>query len=227
MLEKYYNNYNINNNIKRIDDIIIMSLIELVDNTRTDKNELHGYLELYEQLLSRLKSSATNILEIGIGPFKDPYDPKHNYFPTGNGGSIKLWADYFSNATIYAVDIIDYDNIYDGIKNNDKIKLFSSSNAYDAQFVKENFIDKDIKFDMLLDDGPHTLESMIKFIQLYSGLINDNGILMIEDIPDVAWFNELLNITPEPLKQYVNCYDVRHIKNRFDSLVFVIDKQDK
>jgi hypothetical protein len=41
-----------------------MSLIELVDNTRTDKNEIHGYLELYEQLLSRLKTSATNILEI-------------------------------------------------------------------------------------------------------------------------------------------------------------------
>ena len=204
-----------------------MSLIELVDNTRTDKNEIHGYLELYEQLLSRLKTSATNILEIGIGPYKDPNDPKHNYYPFGNGGSIKLWADYFSNATIYTIDIIDYDNIYDGIKNNDKIKIFSSSNAYDEQFVKENFIDKDIKFDMLLDDGPHTLESMINFIQLYSGLINDNGILMIEDIPDVAWFNELLSTTPEPLKQYVKCYDVRHIKNRFDSLVFVIDKQDK
>jgi hypothetical protein len=67
-----------------------MSLIELVDNTRTDKNEIHGYLELYEQLLSRLKTSATNILEIGIGPYKDPHDPKHNYYPIGNGGSIKL-----------------------------------------------------------------------------------------------------------------------------------------
>lgn len=204
-----------------------MSLIELVDNTRTDKNETHGYLELYEQLLSRLKTSATNILEIGIGPIKCPYDPKYNFYPFGNGGSIKLWYDYFSNAIIYAVDIIDYDNVYDGIKNNDKIKIFSSSNAYDEQFVKENFIDKNIKFDMILDDGPHTLESMINCIQLYHNLISDNGILIIEDIQDVSWFEPLVNSTPEHLKQYISLYDVRHVKNRYDSLVFVINKQVK
>jgi hypothetical protein len=201
---------------------IKMSLIELIDNTRTDKNTSHSYIDLYEKLFSRLKQKATNVIEIGIGPFK---------YPTvncpGNGGSIELWNKYFSNATIYAVDIIDYNNVYDGIKSNDKIKLFTSSNAYLEEFVKENFIDKNIKFDMLLDDGPHTLDSMIKFIELYSDLIADDGILVIEDVQDVCWFNELTNCTPEDLKQYINIYDLRDIKNKYDDLVFVIDKSKK
>jgi len=35
-----------------------MSLIELVDNLRTDKNTLHSYLPLYEELLSCKKYTA-------------------------------------------------------------------------------------------------------------------------------------------------------------------------
>jgi hypothetical protein len=193
-----------------------MSLIELIDNTRTDKNTIHSYIDLYENLFSRLKQKATNVIEIGIGP--------HYH---DNGGSIELWHKYFSNAIIYAVDIIDYNIVYDGIKNNDKIKLFTSCNAYQEQFVKENFIDKNIKFDMLLDDGPHTLDSMIKFIELYSGLISDDGILIIEDVQDINWFNELVKSTPDELKQYINIYDLRHNKYRYDDLVFVIDKSKK
>jgi hypothetical protein len=38
------------------------------------------------------------------------------------------------------------------------------------------------RFDVMIDDGPHTLESMLKFIRLYSKLMTDNGILIIEDI---------------------------------------------
>jgi len=58
-------------------------LIDIVDNLRTDKNTFHSYLNLYENLLKSKKYSAKNILEVGI--YK--------------GGSIKMWKDYFVNAT--------------------------------------------------------------------------------------------------------------------------------
>ena len=80
---------------------------------------------------------------------------------------------------------------------------------------------------MLLDDGPHTLDSMIKFIELYSDLIADDGILVIEDVQDINWFDELIKSTPDELKQYINTYDLRDIKNKYDDLVFVIDKSKK
>ena len=41
--------------------------------------------------------------------------------------------------------------------------------AYNKNFVNKNF--SNIKFDMILDDGPHTLESMQKCVKLYSPLL--------------------------------------------------------
>jgi hypothetical protein len=41
-------------------------LSEIVDNSLTDKNTLHSYLDLYYSLLHKKKYTAQNILEIGI-----------------------------------------------------------------------------------------------------------------------------------------------------------------
>ena len=38
---------------------------------------------------------------------------------------------------------------------------------YNPEFVKINLLDKNLRFDFMLDDGPHTIESLYKFIELY------------------------------------------------------------
>lgn len=43
-----------------------MSLLEIVNNSKTDKNTLHSYLDLYQKLLVKKEDTAKNILEIGI-----------------------------------------------------------------------------------------------------------------------------------------------------------------
>jgi hypothetical protein len=177
-----------------------MSLSEIVDNSRTDKNTIHSYLELYQKLLVSKKDTAKNVLEIGIGDGSQGIT---------NGGSIKLWHDYFTNASIYALDIQSTDKIWTGLKNNDRIILHTSVNAYDKEFVTSEFVKNNIKFDMMLDDGPHTLESMKQFIKLYSPLLADNGILIIEDIQDPKWINKLCRVVPNNLKQFVSAYDLR------------------
>jgi cephalosporin hydroxylase len=186
-----------------------MSLVDLVDNTRTDKNTVHSYLEVYDILLKSKKESALNVLEVGI------------YY---NGGSIKLWNDYFSNATVHALDIIPLDSIWDGIKNNPKIILYTSCNAYTENVVQTNFVNKNLKFDFMIDDGPHTLESMTSFINLYFPLLADDGIMIIEDITEYHWINTLTNAVPETSKKYIEVYDRRQIKGRYDDILFVINK---
>jgi len=189
-----------------------MSLSKIVDNSRTDKNTIHSYLGLYENLLVDKKLTAKNVLEIGIG------------YGQGitNGGSIKMWHDYFTNANVYALDIQHMDEIWDGIKNNQRIILHTSVDAYNKEFVKTEFIDKNTKFDMILDDGPHTLESMKLCIQLYTPLLAANGILIIEDIQHPKWINELYAVVPVRLKKFVSAYDLRSNKNRYDDIVFTI-----
>ena len=181
-----------------------MNLIDLVDNYATDKNTVHSYLPLYQQLLEDKKHTALNILEVGIGDFQNK-----------NGGSIKLWRDFFTNATIYACDILSIDNVLDELVNDTRIVLHTSIDAYNEVFFLDQFFHKNIKFDVLLDDGPHTLQSMKQFIKLYSQIMTEDGILIIEDIQDWDWIDILKNEVPENLKPY---------KNRYDDIVFTIDK---
>lgn len=189
------------------------TLESLVDNRYTDKNTTHSYLNLYEQLLQNKKETAKNVLEIGIGDF----GKKH-------GGSIKLWKDYFKNATIYGIDILPANFLLDDLINNDRVILYTSINAYNSDFFINTFLNKNIKCDLLLDDGPHTLESMILFIKLYSQIMADDGILIIEDVQDISWIELLKNEVPNDLKEYIKVYDLRENKNRYDDIVFTIDK---
>lgn len=89
------------------------------------------------------------------------------------------------------------------------------------------FLSKNVLFDVVMDDGPHTLESMITFIKLYSRVMKEDGILVIEDVQDIQWIDMLSQETPEHLKQYIEVYDRRPIKNRYDDIVFVINKSLK
>ena len=192
-----------------------MSLIELVNNSKTDKNTTHSYLELYQKLLISKKETAKNVLEVGIGNFGEK-----------NGGSIKLWKDFFTNATIYGLDILPIDRVMDELLNDDRVILYTSSNAYDNNFFTTQFLNKNIKCDFMLDDGPHTLESMKQFIKLYSQIMTDDGILIIEDVQSWDWIDTLKNEVPDNLKQFIKVYDLRENKNRYDDIVFTIDKSN-
>jgi len=187
-----------------------MSLEQIVDNSRTDKNTVHSYLPLYQQLLQSKKETAKNVLEVGIF----------------HGGSIKLWNDYFTNATVYGLDIIPMERVWEGIQGNEKIKLYPSTNAYNSDFVVEKFLNKNIRFDFMLDDGPHTLDSMKQFIHLYAPLMAEDGILIIEDVQTWDWIDILKEEVPENLKPFIQVYDLRPNKNRYDDIVFTINKSN-
>jgi hypothetical protein len=192
-----------------------MSLEEIVRNLKennsvfiTDKDSSHSYLPLYQELLKGKKDTAKNVLEVGIY----------------SGGSIKLWNEFFTNATVYGLDIRNINEIWDGVKNNEKIVLYTSTDAYNEDFFKKHFLDNNVKCDFMLDDGPHSLESMIQFIRLYSQIMTDDGILIIEDVQSIDWIDALKNSVPENLKQFIKVYDRREIKNQYDDIVFTIDK---
>jgi hypothetical protein len=190
-------------------------LSQLVDNSRTDKNTVHSYLDLYETLLSPRKDTAKNVLEVGIG-----------YAGHTNGGSIKLLHDYFQNATIHALDIEPITKIWSEIRNKSRINLYTSIDAYDYETFKNLLLDTNIKFDVLLDDGSHRLDHMLNFVKYYSQIMADDGILIVEDVADITWLDQLKEATPDNLKQYVKFYDLRNIKGRYDDIVFVIDKRN-
>jgi hypothetical protein len=182
------------------------------DDGLTDKNTIHSYLEVYEQLFCSKKDTATHVLEIGIGP----YQP--------NGGSIRMWNNYFTKANIHAVDIISIDNVNPILINEPRVYLHTSNDAYNTKFFNNTFLSKKDKYDIVIDDGPHTLESMITFINLYTSLMKDDGILVVEDVQKIEWIDILSQVTPSELQKYIQVFDRRDVKGRYDDIMFVINK---
>lgn len=185
-----------------------MSLKELIDNSRTDKDTTHSYLDLYQSLLEKKRETAEKVLEIGIL----------------KGGSIKMWDDFFINADVYAVDILPKEKMWEELLNKQTIHLYNSEDAYNPGFIQNEFIDNELQFDVMLDDGPHTLQSMIQFIKLYLPMLKSDGIMIIEDVQQMEWLDILKETVPNNFRNYVQCYDLRQNKGRYDDIVFCINK---
>ena len=77
---------------------------------------------------------------------------------------------------------------------------------------------------MILDDGPHTLESMKTYVKYYSQLLTEDGILILEDIQSWDWIDIIKAEIPQELQQFVSTFDLRPNKNRYDDIVLVINK---
>jgi predicted O-methyltransferase YrrM len=184
-----------------------MDLRNLIDNSRTDKDTLHSYLETYEKLFREKRLISTAIMEIGVS----------------NGGSIKLWNDYFSNASIYGIDIMDMRDIIKDIKKDyPRINLFLNLDAYK---INPQLFNK--KFDIIIEDGDHELSNQIIFLKNYLPILEDDGILIIEDIQKIEDIQILTNETPEEYKKFIEIYDLRENKNRYDDILFVINKNKR
>ena len=184
-------------------------MTKMANHERTDKNTIHSYLPVYEKLFHSKRETAKNVVEIGIG-----------ICPKG-GGSIKLWHDYFPNAHVYGMDVQSLHMFWDELKNKERITLYTDVNSYDDEFVEKHFFQH--KLDIIIDDGDHQLESMIRFIALYSQSLAEGGVMVIEDIQDIKWVDTLRRFVPKHLKPYIEIYDLRSEKGRYDDIMFVIN----
>lgn len=164
----------------------------------TDKETVHCYVSnFYEQAFAKYKNLQINILEIGI--FK--------------GASLKLWREYFDKAHITGVDI--QDQVLPQFKDLKDVDLIFD-NAY-----SQTFLNDDKKFNILIDDGPHTLESQLIFINKYIPKMDKDSILVIEDIANISYIPLLEKMIPEG-NYSTEVIDIRHIKNRYDDIMLII-----
>lgn len=181
------------------------------NNGGTDKTTIHSYIDnFYEEKFLKYKKSKISLLEIGIQ----------------GGASLKLWKEYFLNYnTIVGIDISE-DNIHSDYKNIPKIN-YIFGDAY-----SDDIVNKLSNFDIIIDDGPHTLESQINCILKYLPKLNNGGIMVIEDVQDITWIDKFV----EKFKKFYendntnNFYeletiDLRHVKGRYDDIIFTITKE--
>jgi len=125
---------------------------------KTDKEELHQYCSLiYQNLFKDIQSKKIDILEIGIK----------------NGSSLVLWNEFFTNAIVYGIDNANL--IGHRLDAYPRIKPIIQD-AYNPKVLNHLPL-----FDVIIDDGPHTLESQIQFIRMYFHKLKQGGILIIRN----------------------------------------------
>lgn len=120
----------------------------------TDKAYFHKYLDFYAKYLPK-RDFKGRLLEIGVL----------------DGGSLRMWREYYPKAEIVGIDIQEPNIDLPGVT---QLQVDSK----DILALKELG-----KFDVIIDDGSHmTLDQQLSFYWLYYNQLNKDGLYVIEDI---------------------------------------------
>lgn len=136
-----------------------MNLDWLARKHGTDKSSSsHGYTKFYEEIFGRIRKRIHSVLELGVA----------------DGSSLRMWADWFPNATIYGVDQAKPPCTMHG-----QIKTFEVEQT-NEELLKETFDHKYLQ--IIIDDCSHDQEKTIESLRILFSLLESGGWYVIEDM---------------------------------------------
>ena len=148
------------------------SLTTLAQRHGTDKwGTKHRYTPHYARSLRHLRGETFTLLEIGIG----------GYGRDGQGGaSLRMWKDFFPNATIVGLDLHDKSFVAE-----DRIHVYQGDQSDPA--VLTRIIDEHPDLQVVIDDGSHVPAHIVATFDVLFPLLPDDGIYAIEDLQTSYW----------------------------------------
>ena len=178
-------------------------LAQLCDKYGSDKGEIkteghpypwasHNYTDYYSRLFDHCRSSIKTVFECGLGT--NNTQVLSNMSESGKpGASLRVWRDYFPNASIFGADI-------------DKGILFEEErirtgymDQTDATSIKTYFEGLGVgAFDFMIDDGLHTFEAARSLFESAIEYLAPHGVYVIEDMHlwDLLKFEEYFRGKP-------------------------------
>lgn len=164
-----------------------LPISKILAQYETDKVNGHTYGESYDDIFSNFDRNAPlDIIEIG----------------TQKGGSLKAWRDYFPNATVTGIDIIDVV----------KPEYRDPSINYVVSDVKDYKPDRE--FDIVIDDGSHFLEDVLYTVDTFK--LKKGGVMVIEDTQDPnEWSRAVRDATDYEMK-------TRDLRGAYDNFLIAL-----
>ena len=123
---------------------------------QTDKATIHGFCDFYDNYFRNIRFDNLRILEVGVL----------------DGASLKMWHDYFPNSEIIGVDIFEKTQF-----DNDRIKTYIVN-----QEVKEDLLNIPGDFDIIIDDGGHTMLQQQVTLSAIFDKVKNGGFYVVEDL---------------------------------------------
>ena len=152
-------------------------MIKIFNKYGTDKSNGHNYHIIYNDVFNKLgKNKAMNLLEIGMGT-NNPSLVSSMGENGKPGASLKSFKEYLPNSNIYGADI-DRDILF----NESRIQTTYIDQLNEDTFIKMNNDFNNIKFDVIIDDGLHSLCANLNTLLFSLENIKTGGWIIIEDI---------------------------------------------
>lgn len=126
----------------------------------------HNYTEIYARYFAPLKDKPIKFLEIGIW----------------KGYSVKLWEEYFKNADLYFFDVT-----FSQIEYYSQRSHYLLANQDNAQDLQNAMAKTGGDFDVIIDDGGHTMNQQIVSFQTLFPYVKKGGMYIIEDLHTSYW----------------------------------------
>ena len=175
----------------------------------SDKLDWHAYMPVYEERLEPYRKDAERVLEVGVQ----------------GGGSIVMWQKYFTNAKIVGVELLGSGALTEKstqLLDADKSNVHWNTDGYTQETVdmlKTTYN----SFDIVIDDGPHTIESQVYFASNYSNLVKTGGLLVVEDINGLENAQKIFEALPDYMDGEI--VNLLHVTNRFDDIMIIAKRK--
>jgi cephalosporin hydroxylase len=139
-----------------------------IDHAGKASHKWSSYLREYDRLFSAWQDKPISMLEVGIQ----------------NGGSLDIWAKYFENAlTIVGADI---DTRCGELSYNDPRIHLVIGDINNSETIQK-ILNYSPQFDIVIDDGSHQSEDIIKSFVNYFPYLTDGGFFVVEDLHCSYW----------------------------------------
>jgi hypothetical protein len=186
--------------LERVNVLAPTKMCRIMTKYGSDKGRLNYYTPIYSALFKDRCNEPVRIFELGLGT--NNTELPSNMGPYGApGASLRGWRELFPNARVYGADV-DRSILFE----EDRIKTFYC-NQLDQSSIRDLWSNPGLNegADILIEDGLHTLEANISFLEGSLRHLRPGGIYVTEDImlSDVeAWYDRLESVYSKQYPEY-------------------------
>jgi hypothetical protein len=143
----------------------------------SDKGRCNNYTPVYSALFKERCEQPLRVFELGLGT-NNPNAPSNMGVFGAPGASLRGWRELFPNAVVYGADI-DRTILFQ----ENRIKTFYCDQL-DRSSIQELWSRPDLQGDMdiIIEDGLHTFEANLSFLEGSLDHLRLGGIYVVEDI---------------------------------------------
>jgi hypothetical protein len=190
----------------------------------SDKGTKHNYTTIYSVLFGRLRRKPLRIFELGLGT-NNPHLASSMGVDGRPGASIRGWRELFPHARIYGADI-DRDILFTG----DRIETFYCDQL-DGDAIRDLWSQPSLReeMDIIIDDGLHTLEGNVSFMNGSLQHVRPGGVYLVEDILSDTlggWLNLLQGGYPDRFPEHeFTLVELPHPYNAHDNNLLIVRRR--